>query len=92
MVFRKSRLDAGDIWNIAENDKNRAWRIQAILAMGLIKFTHASEANTARNNAMLERFLNSKDPLEKAAAQAQEPIPKTTSTQPAQRGSHHPTT
>jgi|GEM_PF-3114708 len=70
MVFHKPRLQAGDIWNIAENDKDRAWRVQAILGMGMIRFTHPSKANTARNNAMIEKFLNSGDPVEKAAAQA----------------------
>ncbi|MDP6546005.1 MAG: hypothetical protein QGH60_18650 [Phycisphaerae bacterium] len=70
IIFQRARFNAGDIWNIAENDKDRAWRVQAILAMGLIRFTHTSKANTARNNKLIERFLNSKDPLEKAAAQA----------------------
>ena len=69
-IFRKARLDAGDIWNIAENDKDRTWRVQAILAMGMIKFTHPKNANAARNNALIEKFLNSTDPVEKAAAQA----------------------
>ena len=70
MVFHKVRLEAGDIWNIAENDKDRAWRVQAILGMGMMKFTHSSGTNAARNNAMIEKFLNSGDPLEKSAAQA----------------------
>ena len=70
MVFHKPRLDAGDIWNIAENDKDRSWRVQAILGMGLIKFTHPSKANAAHNNAMIEKFLKSGDPIEKIAAQA----------------------
>jgi len=71
MVFHKPRLVAGDIWNIAENDKDRAWRVQAILGMGMIRFTHdTSRTNTARNNAMIEKFLKSSDPVEKLAAQA----------------------
>lgn len=71
MVFHKPRLEAGDIWNIAENDKDRAWRVQAILGMGMIRFTHdTSKANNTRNNAMIEKFLKSSDPLEKLAAQA----------------------
>jgi hypothetical protein len=69
-IFRKARLDAGDMWNIAENDKDRAWRVQAILAMGIMRFTHLKKTNIARNNALIEKFLNSSDPLEKAAAQA----------------------
>jgi len=69
-IFRKARLEAGDMWNIAENDKDRAWRVQAILAMGIMRFTHLKKTNVARNNALIEKFLNSSDPLEKAAAQA----------------------
>ena len=66
----KGRLEAGDVWKIADNDKDRTWRVQALLGMGMIRFTHLSKANTARNNAMIEKFLNSTDPIEKAAAQA----------------------
>jgi len=70
MVFHKARLEAGDVWNIAENDKDRAWRVQAILGMGMMKFTHPSKTNATRNNAMIEKFLKSGDPVEKLAAQA----------------------
>ncbi|MCP4379514.1 MAG: hypothetical protein GY794_25500, partial [bacterium] len=74
-IFRKLRSDgtfnAGDVWNIAENDKDRAWRVQAILTMGVLKFTHSgSRGNNARNNELIEKFLKSDDPLEKAAAEA----------------------
>jgi hypothetical protein len=69
-ILSKARLDAGDVWNIAENDKDRAWRVQAILAMGMIKFTRPTGANAARNTALIEKFLTSEDPLEKAAAEA----------------------
>ncbi|MDP6546599.1 MAG: hypothetical protein QGH60_21690 [Phycisphaerae bacterium] len=69
-VFHNARLQAGDMWNIAENDKDRAWRVQAILGMGMMRFTHTSKTNTARNNAMIEKFLKSGDPVEKLAAQA----------------------
>jgi len=69
-IFAKALFDAGDIWNIADNDKDRSWRVQAILAMGLIKYTHLSKANASYNNAMIEKFLKSDDPVEKAAAEA----------------------
>jgi hypothetical protein len=69
-IFEKLPFPAGDVWNIAENDKDRVWRVQAILAMGILKFTRQSKANVTRNTALIEKFLNSKDPLEKAAAEA----------------------
>ncbi|MDP7288150.1 MAG: hypothetical protein QGH94_09175 [Phycisphaerae bacterium] len=69
-IFTKALFDAGDIWNIAENDEDRSWRVQAILAMGLIKYTHLSKANQSYNNSLIEKFLKSNDPVEKAAATA----------------------
>jgi len=69
-ILSKARLDAGDVWKIAEHDKDRMWRVQAILAMGMLKFSHPSKANTARNNELIEKFLASKDRMEKAAAEA----------------------
>jgi len=70
-VLRKAKPIPGDIWNIAKKDKDRAWRVQAILAMGLVRFTHASsEINAKHNDAMIEEFLKTGDLLEKAAAQA----------------------
>ena len=69
-VFLKTPFDAGDVWNIADNDKDRAWRVQAILAMGMIKFTHLAKGNTSYNNSQIEKFLKSTDPVEKAAAEA----------------------
>jgi len=70
-ILRKAKPIPGDVWNIAKNDKDRAWKVQAILAMGLVRFTHSdSKANAKHNDALLEEFLKTGDPLEKAAAQA----------------------
>ncbi len=69
-VFLKNPFDAGDVWNIVNNDKDRAWRVLGILAMGIIKHTHLPKRNASYNNSLIEKFLKSEDPLEKAAAEA----------------------
>ncbi|MBT3200592.1 MAG: hypothetical protein HN350_11820 [Phycisphaerales bacterium] len=69
-ILGKVLMDPGDIWKIANNDKDRMWRVQSILAMGLLKFSHKSKGNIKYNNEMIEKFLQSSDPLEKAAAEA----------------------
>jgi hypothetical protein len=69
-IFVKNPFDAGDIWNIANNDEDRAFRVLAVLAMGIVKQTHLAKGNVSYNNSMIEKFLKSEDSIEKSAAEA----------------------
>ncbi|MBI5723905.1 MAG: hypothetical protein HZA50_08110 [Planctomycetes bacterium] len=60
-----------DIFAIIAYDEDRAWRIDAILALGMLKFSHASDGQVAMKVAdLIERYSVSEDPLESAAAKA----------------------
>jgi len=63
-------LLAGDVFNEAENDQDRAWRVQAILALGPLKFRASSWADRKKTRELLDRFLMSKDEVICAAAKA----------------------
>jgi hypothetical protein len=58
--------NAGDLWNLAENDKDRSWRIAAIMWLPCMK---GHGANEAAVNAYLDKKVGDKDTLlgEKAA-------------------------
>ncbi len=60
----------GDIFNLAENDEDHAWRVQATLALGLVKFSAGRRGDRKYANKLIERFVNSDDPLIAAAAKA----------------------
>ena len=62
-----TRPQAGEIFYIAENDKDRAWRVQAIMTLGILKFS--TEGGDRRyNKKLIKKFLNDGDPWIKAAA------------------------
>jgi hypothetical protein len=61
---------AGDIFNVIENDEDRAWRVDAILQLGTLRFTRKGHRGDQRQiKIYLEKYLNSDDPYLKAAAQ-----------------------
>jgi len=61
---------AGDVFNIIENDKDRAWRIEGLLILGAFKYGEAHhKGNLKKVEDLLEKFSDSDDPYEKAAAQ-----------------------
>jgi len=63
----------GDVFNVARNDRDRAWRVQAVLALGIMKaqpqgvMARADERITRK---LIEKFLNDPEPLIRAAAEA----------------------
>ena len=66
----KTKPHPGDVFNIAENDKDRAWRVQGVLAMGILRYTTGRRGDTKYNTRLLEEFAKDKDPLLAAAAKA----------------------
>ena len=69
-VLWKTKPHPGDVFNIAENDKDRAWRVQAVLAMGMLRYTADGRGDKKYNTRLLEKFARDKDPLPAAAAKA----------------------
>ena len=52
----------GDLWNLAENDKDRAWRIEGVMFMGFAKFT-VSDSRAPTIRSYLQGKTSSSDPL-----------------------------
>lgn len=62
--------DPGDIFNIIENDKDKAWRVQAILVLGIIKYAAERPVDIEHSRKLLDRLVGDPDPLIAAAAKA----------------------
>ncbi len=61
----------GDLYRIVEMDKDRAFRVDALLCLGVARFTHTKfPPDQKKIAALLEQFEKSSDPLEAAAAVA----------------------
>jgi hypothetical protein len=83
-ILQVAKPEPGDVFNIAQNDKDKSWRIQAILTLGVIKFVakeqvgkvaqedlgRQCEADRKHAQKLIDQFCASQDPLEQAAAQA----------------------
>lgn len=68
---------AGDVFNVMNNDEDRAWRNEAILALGPLKFTQANHENDmAYINEQIEAHKQADDPVAAAAARAAERFTK----------------
>lgn len=66
----KVRPDAGNVFWVIEHDPDRAWRVQALLTLGILKFTADSRGDRKHVEALLVRCCSDADPFIKAAAQA----------------------
>ena len=66
-----------DAFTILEKDKDRAWRVDALLVIARFKFPETDE-NPYRQRAIaaLEKFANSPDPIEALAAQSGKELTK----------------
>lgn len=61
----------GDVFHLIEKDQDRAWRVQALLSLGILKYRHENRRGDMRElEELLDRFSNSSDPFEAAAAKA----------------------
>ena len=60
---------SGDMFNIIENDKDRTFKVEAILMLGLLKDNDSNRGNLRAINKYLKEHVNSSDPFIKAAAE-----------------------
>jgi len=58
----------GDVFNIIENDEDRACRAQGLLYLGVLRFTAATRGDIRKTRRLIEKYAGSDDPIEKAAA------------------------
>jgi len=62
---------AGDIFYVIEKDEDPAWRVQAILMLGIVRQTHAKEtfpAIRAKTNRLIEHYASAGGAVEQRAA------------------------
>ena len=65
------RPEPGDVFYIIENDEDRAWRVQGLLGLGLIKFTAAGSRSDKRKiKKLVAKYSAGDDPYLAAAANA----------------------
>jgi len=70
-IVWRLRPEPGNIFRIIEKDQDRAWRVDALLVLGAIRYTHKAHRGDSRvAGKLIERFCMSSDPFEKAAAVA----------------------
>jgi len=63
--------EPGDVFHIIEKDQDRAWRVQALLSLGILKYRAEDRRGDMRKlGKLLDRFSSSSDPFEAAAAKA----------------------
>lgn len=68
----------GDIYLVVEGDKDRSMRVQGLLALGVVRYTHRDRSDDiARTNALLAKYANSEDPIIAAAAKAARELTRT---------------
>jgi hypothetical protein len=63
---------AGDVFNIARNDEDRAWQAEAVLFLGVLKFTQGHEPDLELIDTLLKKYRGSDDPYIRTAAEAAE--------------------
>ena len=68
-VLWNTKPAPGEIFYVAENDADRAWRVRAILSLGILKFT-STGADRRYNKKLILKYMNDSDPMIAAAAEA----------------------
>jgi hypothetical protein len=63
-------ISAGDVFNIIENDQDRAWRVQALLTLGPLKFRAMGRGDQKKIRDLIVEYKQKKDPIISEAAKA----------------------
>lgn len=70
-IVWNTKPSPGDVFYIIENDEDRAWRVQGLLTLGLIRFTAmGSRGDTRRIEQLMKKYSGGNDPYLAAAVKA----------------------
>jgi hypothetical protein len=69
-VVKRIQVRIGDLFHVIENDKDRMWRVEALLMLGFRRHTVSQPADRKRAQELLERFSGDADEFIAAAARA----------------------
>ncbi len=70
IVWTLSNVQPGDIFNVAVNDADRSFRVQAILYLGVLRYNAVNDGDARWANKLIEQFSGQDDPFIRAAAKA----------------------
>ena len=70
IVWTLSNVQPGDIFNVAVNDADRSFRVQAILYLGVLRYNAVTSSDAKWADKLIARFSGEDDPLIRAAAGA----------------------
>lgn len=59
----------GDVLVMVENEQDHAWRVQAVLTLGPMKYRAVGRGDLKQAKSLIQKYLRSEDPLLKAAAE-----------------------
>lgn len=59
----------GDVLAMAENEEDHAWKVQAILTLGPMKYRAVGRGDIKKTLSLIQKYLHSDDALIKAAAE-----------------------
>jgi hypothetical protein len=63
------RPNPGDVYLIVRKDKDPAWRVEGLLMLGIIRYTHkGTPGDVKETNALIKQFLDDKNEYVRAAA------------------------
>jgi hypothetical protein len=69
--FGEPKLNAGDVFNMVEHDEDRAWRVQAIIALGAVKLRWKHHrGNRKEALRLIQKYKANSDEMLAAAAKA----------------------
>ena len=70
IVWTLTDVQPGDIFNVAANDADRSFRVQAILYLGVLRYNAVNSDDAKWADKLIEQFSDEDDPLIRAAAKA----------------------
>jgi len=71
VVWKVRDIHPGDLFHVVENDKDLAWRVQALLALGVAQYTNAGDrADVQYARKLFEKYVQGDNRFLAAAAKA----------------------
>ena len=69
-VTHEPIIAPGDVFNVIENDQDRAWRVQGLLTLGALKYRATGRGDLKKIGELIAEYKLKKDPIVSEAAKA----------------------
>lgn len=67
-VTHEPIISPGDVFNVIENDRDRAWRVQGLVTLGALKFRATGRGDVKKTDDLIAQYKTSDDAILAAAA------------------------